>query len=471
MNSMEVMGLNEITETIFIKDFSRENEKLKVMEQELERIKDTDSVLANRLIKDIYLKKQGIYGESNVYFELKNSLLPMLCFHDITIKTGENSAQIDFLVITNKFMCIMETKNLVGDITINQDGDFIREIKYKEGVTREGMYNPITQGRRHARILKKALIDAGVTEVENFHIEAISVMANHKNIINKQDAPEDISRYIYRCDQIVNYLEREMSSSKYGMIISDSKMKFIANKVLSVTTNVNLKNQQVISASSLNCAKNKVACNNVLEFSNKNVQEVEALNSKEPFVETNINSSSQCEKSSNALSLNKDISVSLNISDYQDDKLIRMLRKFRYEKAQENNRKPYEVFTNKEMELLVSNKPKTINDLKKFNLRSWVINELGMQLLQVINPGMHYPDNNFNTIAICRAIENKLKNYRNEISVSKNIKPYEIFTNAEITKLVVARPSTLDELFEIKGFNRRDKLIKYGNDVLKILNA
>ena len=90
MNTMEVMGTNELADTIFLKDFSRENEKLTIMEKELERIKDIESNQASKLRKDIFLKKQGIYGESSVYFELKNSLLPMICFHDINIKIGEN---------------------------------------------------------------------------------------------------------------------------------------------------------------------------------------------------------------------------------------------------------------------------------------------------------------------------------------------------------------------------------------------
>lgn len=465
MNTMEVMGTNELADTIFLKDFSRENEKLTIMEKELERIKDIESNQASKLRKDIFLKKQGIYGESSVYFELKNSLLPMICFHDINIKIGENSAQIDFLVITNKFMCIMETKNLVGDITVNQDGDFIREIKYKDGTTREGMYNPITQGRRHARILKKALINAGIAEAKNFHIEAIAVMANHKNIIDKKEAPSEISNYIYRCDQVVSYLEKELSSQKYGMILSDVNVKNIANKVLEISgagnKNCTTTSELLKSDESKDSQVKSEKSNVVVTFCNKN----ETIKVQNKDV-SNINSN----RLAKIQALNNDISVSLDVSDYQDDKLIKMLKKFRYEKAQENNRKPYEVFTNKEMELLVNNKPKTIDELKKFNLRSWVINEIGIQLLEVINPDIKYQKSNFNVINLAKSIEEKLKRYRDEIAVSKNIKPYEIFTNAEITRVVEAMPSTLDELFEIKGFNKIDKLMKYGKDVIRILN-
>lgn len=470
MSSINAIGLEGLSDTVFLKDFTRDNEKLRNLEDLLEKTKDTDLAQANKLRKDIYLKKQGLYGENSVYFELKNSLLPMICFHDINIKVNQNSAQIDFLVVTNKFICIMETKNLVGDITITEDGDFIREIKYKDGITREGMYNPITQGSRHARILKKALINAGVVEADKFPIKSIAVMANHKNIIDKKDAPIDISKNIYRCDQIVNFLEREMSSSEYTMILPDSKIRNISNLILRIANNESLQEEKynaIDNNSTVEGFKNNER-SVVIPFTTPSSQEY----SKSSFISPNVESSSNTEKVNNTKKVsNINISVPLDISYYQDDKLVRTLKKFRYESAQAHNRKPYEVFTNKEMDLLVSNKPKTINDLKKFNLRSWVINELGVELLQVINPEISYPKTTVNMVALAKAAESRLKKYRDDIAISSNLKPYEIFTNAEITRLIEANPSTLDELFEIKGFNRKDKLIRYGNDILNILNS
>lgn len=470
MNSIKLINSEELVDTVFIKDFSRNNTKLKKIEKSLEENKNSDLALVNKLKKEMYLINQGLYGESSVYFELKNSLLPMLCFHDIKIKTAQTCAQIDFLVITNKFMCIMETKNLVGDITVNEDGDFIREIKYKDGITREGMYSPITQGRRHARILKKALIDAGILEANAFPIKSIAVMANHKNIIDKKNAPIEVSKNIYRCDQIVNFLEKEMNSSDYGMILTDSKIQSIAKKILQLSVEDEKEDNKKANINEHISSKEIKTNNIVIPFTNthvvQSVQKEEKLNFNRENIYNNI---VQKPKDENNV-LNKDISVSLDICDYQNDRLIRMLKKFRYENAQINNKKPYEVFTNKEMDLLVLNKPKTISDLKKINLRSWVINELGIKLLQLINPDISYSTKAANQKDMSKNIEMKLKQYRDEIAKKNNLKPYEIFTNAEILRLVGANPSTIDELFEIKGFNKKEKILKYGKDILNIIN-
>ena len=81
MNTMKAIALDGLSDTIFIKDFSRNNAKLKKIEKELEENKNLDSNSVNKLRKDMYLINQGLYGENSVYFELKNSLLPMLLYN------------------------------------------------------------------------------------------------------------------------------------------------------------------------------------------------------------------------------------------------------------------------------------------------------------------------------------------------------------------------------------------------------
>ena len=55
-------------------------------------------------------------------------------------------AQLNFVVISNKFICILETKRLSGNISIDQDGNFVRTMKNKNGRDyKEGIYSPVTQ--------------------------------------------------------------------------------------------------------------------------------------------------------------------------------------------------------------------------------------------------------------------------------------------------------------------------------------
>lgn len=469
MNSIKSIGLEELTDTVFIKDFSKDNLNLKNLEHLLTCNDDIE--LKNKLKKDIHLIKQGLEGENNVYFELKNSLLPMICLHDIRIKVGQNYAQIDFLVITNKFICIMETKNLVGDITVTRDGDFIRDIKYKDGSIREGMYNPVTQGRRHARLLQRALIDAGIAEIGTFPIKSIAVMANHKNIIDKTEAPDSIKGDIYRCDQVVNFLEDEMSSAKYEVILTDSRIMHIGEIISKMNTPLEFDylSKYGVDNGNQNINKNQErnSSNTVVNFTNKDDSESYKIS------KSSCNNLHATNSNYNLINKkpNSSISVSLNSSDYEYERLVKKLKKFRYETAQSRNIKPYEIFTNKEMELMINIKPKSILDLKQINLRIWVINELGIDILQILNPDVSYTKETFLSSIGLKGLEAKLKEYRAKMAMINKVPAYEIFTNAELTRLIEAKPHSIDELFEIKGFAKNNKIKNYGKDILNIING
>lgn len=57
----------------------------------------------------------------------------MLALHDIRLEYEEYTAQFDFILITKKCIYVLETKKLSGNIEINEDGDFIRTIRTKQG--------------------------------------------------------------------------------------------------------------------------------------------------------------------------------------------------------------------------------------------------------------------------------------------------------------------------------------------------
>ncbi|NRT75538.1 NERD domain-containing protein [Clostridium beijerinckii] len=83
--------------------------------------------------KEIRAMKRGLQGEKTVDFELKNCIVPFLYLHDIRIEYDGLTSQIDYLLITKKYICVIETKQLLGDVNINIDGEFIRVYKNKNG--------------------------------------------------------------------------------------------------------------------------------------------------------------------------------------------------------------------------------------------------------------------------------------------------------------------------------------------------
>ena len=96
-------------------------------------------------IRDSY----GLIGEKNIAFELSNSGMPMYILHDIHLELEDLSAQIDYIVVTKKVIYVIECKNLIGNITIDRDGNFIRDFVFGGRKIREGIYSPITQNQRH----------------------------------------------------------------------------------------------------------------------------------------------------------------------------------------------------------------------------------------------------------------------------------------------------------------------------------
>jgi len=220
-------GERKIKSPIFVKDFDQNNQQLEDLIQLSERVKTGPK--KDNIIRDIIFLKQGIEGEKNVYFELKNSFLPLLCLHDIRIQFEDYVAQFDFIIISPRFLCVLETKKLSGNITINSDGDFIRIIKNKNGkeVRREGIYSPISQNDRHIRILRDILVKEKLVKILPF--KSLVVMADPKTIINKDKCPAAIKQSLYRHDQIVNYLEKLQNELKDEMYMLEKYMWNIAN--------------------------------------------------------------------------------------------------------------------------------------------------------------------------------------------------------------------------------------------------
>ena len=183
-------GKKTITSPIFIKEFTKESQQLKDLMNLANKITSNKKKLID---KDIALLKYGIAGEQNVYYELKNSFIPMLCFHDIRLEYNDYVAQFDFIVITTKFIYVLETKKLSGDIEVNSDGDFIRIFKNNNGkvIKKEGMYSPVSQNERHVNILREILLKEGM--IKTLPIKSAVVIANPKTIVKKEKAPKEIS--------------------------------------------------------------------------------------------------------------------------------------------------------------------------------------------------------------------------------------------------------------------------------------
>lgn len=440
MNILEKFrGFDIIKDTVFLKDFSKDNLNLKKLESLFSST--TDSTVKNQIGRDISFMKWGLEGENNVYFELKNSLLPMICLHDIRIQARDLFAQIDFLILTNKFFCILETKHLVGDIKVDSEGNFIRVITDELGVKKEeGIYNPVTQGERHSRILRKFLEDNELLSLSNFPIKSLAILANPKTILNKENAPENIKNSIIRYDQIVHYLQREFYNPNYDLMISDSKLDYIGSKLVEYNKPILFDYESKYKLKS-NC------------YSEDN-------DSKKSITKNNFSNSKD---SSSVKSTKKNIDSKDSSANLESE-----LKQLRREKSKELNIKAYELFKNDELSLLLKYLPKNTLELNKLNIIPKRGSSLiGKDIVDIINKY-----NNKNT-HVDKAPNNThlkklLENYRRKTALDLNLQEFNIFTNIQLNHILETQPKTISDLSKIKGLSHY-QISKYGSDILSIL--
>ncbi|RNB58549.1 HRDC domain-containing protein [Brevibacillus gelatini] len=220
-----------IKSPIFVKEFSKDNRQLAALQELLQKVVDGEK--KDNIERDIKLLKYGLDGENNVYFELKNSFLPILCLHDVRIAYNDYVAQLDFVVISHKFICLLETKKLSGNISIDREGNFVRIMKTKDGKEyREGFYSPITQTMRHVDIIKHSLLNE--MKFDKLPIYSLVVMANAKTIVNKYNCPAEIENVIIKYDQIKATLERFLNDRTNTYDLSEKHMYDLANRLVAL---------------------------------------------------------------------------------------------------------------------------------------------------------------------------------------------------------------------------------------------
>lgn len=301
--------------------YKTDSDARRQLEQLKEIHKTAPDVIKAKIEQDIKMLSYGITGEENVAFELNNSSLPIIVLHDLHIVYEDLSAQIDYMIITNKFTLIVECKNLIGNIEVNSNGDFIRTLQYNGKYKKEGMYSPITQNMRHLEMIKKvrlALRNNFVTKTlfekhfdENY--KSVVVLANPKTIVNMKYAKKDVKEKIIRCDQLIEYIKKLMKESE-NAISSEKEMFKLAEFFLSLHSE------------------------NTVDYT------------KKYWAEETV----------------KEACIT-NDTKLEDTLLYKELKQYRYDTSKAEGVKAYFIYNNAQLEELVSVRPKTLDELKNIS--------------------------------------------------------------------------------------------------------
>lgn len=314
-------------DTVFLKEDSDLEKQLNELRNIRNKLQNTDEI-----DKDIKLLEYGIAGEKEIAFELKNANIGMYVLHDVTFEYDGNKAQIDYLLFTRGYFYLIECKNLVGNITVDSNGQFYREYEYKGKKIKESIYSPYTQAVRHQDMMKKVW-SANHSKLDNFifgrfhgkdFFRPIVVLSNSKSFLNTKYAPKEIRNDIIRADQLISYIQKDIDNMDSAELCGEKMLKQAAETWLSRSVS----NNTSISNKYLSAIKDK------------------------------------------------------------DDKadLENKLRTFRKEKSKSMNVPAYYIFTDEELNNLLEIMPKTIEELKtKRILTDIKIKCHGEEIIKILN--------------------------------------------------------------------------------------
>ena len=320
----KVMGSNSssLKEPKFVKEFTTENKNILNLQELLKETKDEET--ANSIKHNINRLYYGLIGERNVAYELKNSHMPILILHNLYLEFNNLTAQIDFVVIGENFILVVECKNLIGEIDINNKGEFTRIFKTSTGKVykKEGMYSPIVQNERHLELIKDILEKEGFKRSKlDKGADQISVVANEKAIINDRFAKEKVKKRVIKHDQLIEKLKEIEKNSNVSF--AEETMYEITNALLKYNKEQNIDYSKIYN-------KNDVDEN-----------EENSLNKKD------INTKNNLEE------------------NIEETELYKELKKYRLDKSKEEMVRAYILYNNKQLEEIVKLKPKSLEELSK----------------------------------------------------------------------------------------------------------
>ncbi len=311
----------KFTDTIFLKNDSN----LENIITTLQTIYEKNP--SNYLIeKDLALFKRGYNGEKEIEYELKNANIGMFVLKDINLQYEDLTAQIDYVVVTTGKVYLIECKNMVGNIRVNERGDFIREIFDKK----EGIYSPLRQAERHVEILKKIWLSRSnfikkffAEEKFDYWYVPLVVFADSKSILNTKYAPKYILNKVVKSDQLVNYIKNDLKKIDKSLLSGKKKTEEIAKSILALHTPIQY-----------------------------NFKKYETINNSFSTIR---------------------------------NKLI----EFRKNKSKEKNIPLYYIFSNEELDKIIKTMPKSINELEHQNILSNIkLRCHGKEIIDIINQNL-----------------------------------------------------------------------------------
>lgn len=313
-------------DTIFLKEESDLQDKYNAL-IELNKEYPNNEEIQNEL----YIVKKGLDGENEIAYQLKKSSIGMYVLRDIKVKYEDLTAQIDYVIITPLYIYYVECKNLVGNITVTDKGDFIREYTVNGKKIKKGMYSPLRQVEAQREVIRKIwekntskIIKLFASNNFNYYRRVLVVCANEESILNTSRAPKEIKYKILKADSLVRQIEYDLNHrDKDDVLDNKTDMEKCAQSYLNLSYKEDINYYEYY--------KNKYCNNNINNLKDR------------------------------LINLRKTRSSLMNIPAYY-------------------------IYTNDELDKLVELKPKTIEELEASNILSEIkVKTHGKEIVNEIN--------------------------------------------------------------------------------------
>lgn len=229
-------NVHTIKRPIFFKDFFLQTQEVINLEHAISVIKDQSKkeMLENKL-KEL---NKILSDDNKVYNRLKNALISSIAFCDLDIEYEGVRKHADFVLVTNACICILDSKSLKGNITIDEDGKFYKISKKENGEEiKEKIENPVKSIRAFIKVAKDVLDKELKLDKYPFVYQVIN--SDEEGNIDKSKCSRAISDSIMTLDKFTDDLRDYCE--KAGIDFDESDMYKVANKLneLSVDENEN----------------------------------------------------------------------------------------------------------------------------------------------------------------------------------------------------------------------------------------
>lgn len=175
--------------------------------------------------QDFARRMAGYKGELSMKYHL-TFLNPQkhLIFHSLRLINNNYAFQMDILILTTRYILILEIKNIIGTVFFESHFDqFIRTLNGKE----EGFLNPLSQIKLQKHRLKQWLKDHKINE---FPIESFVCFTNPQTII-RADSRVNASRSVIHSHNLLAKIE-EMERNHAEPILTEKELSKLSRLLL-----------------------------------------------------------------------------------------------------------------------------------------------------------------------------------------------------------------------------------------------